>query len=724
MRDLDFTLGIEDENYIDSAPRPLNPDVGGLLGKSPAADTPSGMKLAVDTIPNNVVDPLSDSYPSLQVEDIPHDHPVDDPEPEPFFQRQSDGSVRINRLPEYSELTPAARKLYGDNPLAALQALAKYDETYLRDEARRLILGNMDTAEQLSLPIPEEERNLREAAAKAGMSLDEARFWQQKNPRYLNSQIENGEVLRLSGENGYVTEQLQSPSGAEQLRGDAVFLAQLEADMLGVWGTEPERWLYELRSGFGQVGVFGVKGMAAVARLGADLSAASNDRTNSRALQDWRRAADWWNEYALDKQAQWVGPSIDTGSPGWDFVRESVFRGSPMLGAFMALSAIPGVGTGGSSAIMGSLMAGDTYLTLRNDGISPMLSFAAAAPVGLVSYATSKFTFDNVSRYMAGRSPLKLFSFGTGLEVLEEGGQEIIENTTQSAAEGLARMIGDPEYNLRKFRMDMEEGFKGAIAEGGMASITTGAMRLFGVPIAARNQMRARAFADTFPRAGAAAAKTEVFTRAPDVLAASLNSMARHHNGGPVFTSVGELTQAGVTREAATAPIGEGGLGLKAEAYDKAAVTGDDIAVGYGDAVVFSQKQKETGNAKAEEAFSANPDAMSVGDIRAQKIEAEAVIDGAEVHFQNLQQNKEEGTPLRLRVFRAGLRAAGYDAYQADALTAMYTAGAERHAQQWGTTVEGWLDLQNVQLMMNQALLSSGRREAQYYLKVEVARWS
>lgn len=655
---------------------------------------------------------------------------IDVQEQKPLLYMKPNGHFGLNREPDIEkDFPPQLREMYGDDWVGMIRFMLE-DARDQGVERENFILRDMEAARKMGgADLPAFEKDLEILSAQAGMTQEEYRHWQERDPKYIANQITDREILRLSGREGYVTKLARDPSQREISRKDAMFYARAEAHYLAQKGDFFDRAGYDLRSGFGQVAAFGLTGMAAIARAGADIAEWNyNDKKNSPdafarseaagAYRGMKFSADWWNEYVKDKKAEWAGPPIDTGNPTLDFVRTSIFQGAPMLGAFVAASAIPGVGTAGSSAIMGSLMAGDTYNSLRNDGISPLIAASASVPVGLVSYATNKFTLDNLTRYLGGRSPMRLFSIGTALEVAEEGGQEVIENTTQAAAEGFARLIGDPEYNSRRFFADMKEGVLSAFTEGGMASISTGALRLLGFPFAVRNQVRANMFAKSFSQSGEAVAKTEIFARAPDMLAASMNNMAGHYNGGPVFTSVEELTQAGVTREQAIAPIKDGGLGLTKERYDAADASGDKIAVGYGDALVFKEKQKAAGNAKAEEAFSVHPDAMSVGDIRAQRLEAEAIIIDAETYFQQLQQNNEEGTPLRLRVFRAGLRAAGYNAMESDATTAMYRAGAKRHAEQWETTLEAWLDLRNVQLMMEQTILSSGRREAQYYSKL------
>ncbi|MCD7897305.1 MAG: hypothetical protein LUG50_11625 [Planctomycetaceae bacterium] len=551
-----------------------------------------------------------------------------------------------------------------------------------------------------------------------GMTEDELRHWNERDPKYLANQITDRELLRLSRPGGFYTTLSKNPDLSEAEREEYRRRAELEASYLvfNPRATYFDRAWYDTRVGFGQVGTFGLNAAAGTARFFADFS----DRRGAREW--WTSAADRLGEYAADKEARWLGPAIDTGNPVSDFIRTSIFQGTPMLGTFVGISLIPGVGVAGSAGLMGWGMGGGTYKTLRDDGISPELSALAAGGTGLVSYFTSKFTLDNLARYLGGRSPFKLFSVGTALEVSHEAGQELVENTAQATFEGMARLIGDKDATAAQEWRRWKDGFKNAFTEAGMAGVTTLGFRLLGFPVAMRNGMRAHVFTNTFKKSGDLIVQSEQFAKAPDILAAQLTEMAAHNGGGPVFTSVAEMTQAGVTRDQAVAPVAEGGLGLDAAKYDQAEVTGEDIPVGYGEALVFSQKQKMAGNAKAVDVFAADPDSMSVGQIKAMEAEADAIATESEAYFTSLQAGDDSKSPLRIKIFRSGLRASGrYDTHQADALAAMFWRGAERSAERWGMSVDEWLERQDVQLEMKSLMGKAGDIK-RYHAYIEESR--
>ena len=712
------------------------------LAGIPAAtggDEPFGVDLPVATIPDGARDPFSPGNyagafaPANLPGDLLNFQPASDPD-EPYITRMAGGGFTINRIPDPDELSPETYDLHKGNPALAIKAMINGPEA-LRADRERIILGKMQSVGELILPLPGMEENIESLAARAGMTVAEAEFWREKDKQYLDDQIAYRDVLRLSGPNGYVTQQLQNERGAKGLRWDNVVLAQMEADYLATNGSVIGRFGFDLRAGLGTVGIFAAKALAGGSRMMGDFYDFGDGIFQSvipdksvigakfQGARDWSKNwLEWqnneWDDIVQWSEANWSKPNIDTGSPVMDWTRGAVGRGIPFMAGAVGLAAIPGVGTSGAAGIIAGGMGSGTVFDLRKDGVSPGLALAAGAMTFAGSYLSTKFQLDNLTRYLGGRSHMRLFSVGTATEVGSEMFQEFTENTTQVVAESAARLIGLPEYTAKNFWTDIKNGLSESLDEGLAVGPTVAAMRLVGFPLAARNAARARSFAKHFTKSAEAAGKTELFKSSPETLAGQLTAMAWHNGDGRVFTTVASLDQAGVTRSQATAPVAEGGMGVDAKAYDDARATGADFAVGYGQAMVFGQKQAEAGNTLVLESFMADPDSLSVGDIARQRAEAEAIITQAETYYQEEVKGDAPGTPLRIKIFKAGLRAAGFDVHQAAALTAIYRRGAERQAELSGETVEQWLTRKNVRLEFEQTLLNTGRQEAKHYIQL------
>ncbi len=708
---------------------PLRFDLdGGSIGGLPAGGMSNSSPLNVPA--DNEVDPLNlpvDFLPdaaamaspadsgeepwSLDIDDLP-DIP---PPPEPLFERAPDGGIIIKHLPDLEELTPEIRRRIGDNPYAAVKLLAGAQDTAAQADYERLILGRMDTAAQLYLPMPDGQESIEYKAMGAGMSVAEAENWQKNDPKYLQDQITNREVLRVSGLGGYTTAQLQTPEGAERVRYDATLLAQMEADYLGVFGTPFQRMGYDLRVGFGQVGAFGTKAMAGVGQAIVDVSDWVNWR--HRKYDTIENVRSFWPEAVKNTEARWLGPSINTGNPINDYLRTSIFQGSPFLAASVGLAMLPGVGASGAAGIIGGGMGMETYGSLRAEGVSPLLSAAAAGGTFLASYYLNTFQLERWTKALRGKSPMRIFSAGTGIEAAEEFLSESGESLSQGLAEATAKILGKPGYSRDDWWRDMADSANGAFQEGLAAGTLAFATRLIGLPGAAQSQARAYTFDRNFKNTGAKMAETRLYKEQPKAMAQELNNIAKHHGGaGIVFTSVLELEQGGLTK----AQIVEG-LDISPDHYDYSRDNNLDLAIPYGNAAVFAQQQKDAGNDHYQNTFRADPDAMTGREILEQGREMQVVLQQAEAHFKAMGEGDEAGQPIRVKIFRAGLRAAGYQAEQADAAASIFWARAERAAELWGIGAEEWLERKDVQLEMGRSL-GNGREAARYRKLLEESR--
>lgn len=247
------------------------------LAGIPAAtggDEPFGVDLPVAAIPDGARDPFSPGNyagafaPANLPGDLLNFQPASDPD-EPYITRMAGGGFTINRIPDPDELSPETYDLHKGNPALAIKAMINGPEA-LRADRERIILGKMQSVGELILPLPGMEENIESLAARAGMTVAEAEFWREKDKQYLDDQIAYRDVLRLSGPNGYVTQQLQNERGAKGLRWDNVVLAQMEADYLATNGSVIGRFGFDLRAGLGTVGIFAAKALAGGSRMMGD----------------------------------------------------------------------------------------------------------------------------------------------------------------------------------------------------------------------------------------------------------------------------------------------------------------------------------------------------------------------------------------------------------------------------------------------------------------------
>lgn len=661
------------------------------------AGSPSALDLPVTGLPDSAA-PNEMSALSLPVDDLPFA-----PDPKPILGPAVPGyAYRTVNLPdvEWEDMTPEARRIYG-SPNVARQELFRFQGTSAQADAEYAILGKMTTTQELALPIPEAEEGIEEKARRAGMTVSAAEYYQANDPKYLESQIAIMDTMRASGSDGYVTKRMQEVEWVERHRASAAFLAQSEAYLRGISGDGMERIAYDLRVGFGQVGAFGMKAAAGGMQALADFAT----WTGNPDADLTRRTALDWRETAITKQAEWLGPAIDTGNPVTDFLRTSIFQGSPFLAGSVALALTP-AGPAGAAGIIAGGMGLETYGDTRAAGVSPLLSAAAAGGTFAASYFLNTFELTRWTNALRGRSPLGVFSFGTAKEV----GQELLSEAGESLAQGtltaLAKVIDAPGYTRMDFWRDVADSARGSLDEGVAAGTLAFAMRLAGAPGAVRGQARSYTFNKNFRAMGDTLEKTEIFKKSPAVAAEEINNTARHHGGaGIVFVSIPELEQGGLP----SATIIEG-LRVNADEYAYAKATNQDLAVPIGNALVFSRQQKAAGNEYFQNLFKADPDAMTGREIIEQSRELDVVLKLAEAEFAAMPEaEKADAMPLRIKTFRAGLLAAGFSQNEADASAAVFLARAKRAAELWGETADEWLDRKDVQLEFDTALSRAGQ---------------
>ena len=664
----------------------------------------------------------------LDVEDI--DNSI---EPEPLrFTQLPDGRLQANRIIDREELTPQAQQLWDINPMAVYNTLAGSRDTSAMADVDRLIFGRMQGARNLLITMPEQDNDLAVKAAKAGMTTDMVRYLSETNPEWLKERLEYAEIIHNSGTTGYITKQLQNHKSAQMLRYDAVLLSQMEADALGIFGSTADRIGYDLRVGFGQIGVLGVHALQGISEAILDINDFMDyegdvDLSLGLGIINWHKGSwsgqadkwqtdhmrTYWRETSKDAEARWLGPAINTGNPTTDWFRTAIFQGSPFLAASVGLSLIPGVGQAGAAAIIGGGMGLETYGELRESGVNPLLSAASAGWVAVTSYYLNRFELGIYNRALRGASPFRMFSVGT----VKEAGQEFFAESGEALAQGLAestaKLIGAPGYTRDDWWRDMRDSAYGSFQEGAAAGTLAFAARMFGLPAAARNQAKAYVFDNKFKATGQKLSETTLYQSGQfDVLSDTLNGTARHHGGaGVVFASVLDLEQGGLSKKDVIE-----GLRISPDDYAFAKDHNVDLVVPFGDAAVFSQRQKDAGNDHFQNVFKSDPDAMTGREILAQSREMATTLDLAEKRFKEMESASDTSMPARLRIFRTGLKAAGFDANQADAATAVFWARADRAAELWGITPEEWLERKDVQLEFQQSL---GRlREMNQYVKL------
>lgn len=645
----------------------------------------------------------------------------------PRFTPVGDGLYEANYPDiELDDLSPAMRGLVGDNLQQARQMLFWAPDA-IQGDLSRAALANMNRVRDLSstAPVPGPE-DLAEMSAKAGMTEEEAKYWMERDPKYIANQTADNEILRLVGPDGYTAQQMQQTDAADRIREDAVSLAQAEAWMLGTWadgvGGALARAGYDLRTGIGQVGVFGLKAASGLTRAADDivqggeglysafkeaglsheeLKAGATVETNSGLRPFTSDAMNYVNEAVKDAEAGWLGPEIDTGSPTLDRTRSALLRGAPFLAGSVTLAAIPGVGPTGAATVIGGGMGLETYSNLRDSGVEPGLAAASAGATAVTSIFLNRFQLDRWTRNLMGRSPFGRFSVGAAVETTQEAISEFGESLGQNFFEASAKLIGADGYTRDQWWRDMKSGTLDSFQEGAAAGALSLASRFFGLPGAARAQARSYVAADRFQKTQNQIGETKLYQSGQDaVVADHLNMAAKQHGGaGTMFVAVQDLEQSGLT----TSQIIEG-LGVSESDYAFARDNNVDLAVPYGNAAVFAKRQADEGNTLFQGIFRADPDALTGRDIVEQHHEMSAVLEQAEVNFKVMEDADNKGVPLRIKIFRSGLLAGGFDKNEADASASLFWARAQRAAVLWGKTPEQWLEDVDVQLEMDNAV--------------------
>lgn len=510
-----------------------------------------------------------------------------------------------------------------------------------------------------------------------------------------------------------------------------------EAERLGRDGTALERAWYDLKTGFGQVGTFALQGVAGTYQMLADLEGDSPDYVadlgaimegrGGLAEKETPEAAaarreqlavniEAVREMIKDAESGWLGPAIDTGNPVLDWTRTAILQGMPFLAGSMALAAIPGVGAGGAAAAIGGGMGAETYGSLRADGVSPGIAAAAAGGTAVTSYLLNSIQLPRWQRNLAGKSPIGQFTAGALRETIEEGLSEAGESLGQGFFEATARSIDQPGYTREQWFRDMKDAALESFQEGAAAGALSIATRMMGAPRMVRNQTRAMQFDKSFKQTMNQVGETKLYQAGQDaVVADHLTQTAKHHGaGGLVFASAQDLQQSGLKKS----EILEG-LGVSEQDFDFARDHNVDLPVDYGHAAVFAKRQADAGNALFQDAFRPDPDAMSGREIAEQRVEMEAILNQAEADFAALRDEQaaegKPGAPDRIQVFRAGLRAFGFDANESDAVSSLFWARAQRAGELYGETPEQWLDRKDVQLEMESTFRSDSRALKRYH---------
>lgn len=624
------------------------------------------------------------------------------------------------------EAAPDSVKRQFDYSPEAVQKYYRSQPQVQQAEMRKYIYGRMELADGVSLETPQQQHSVTEMAAKTNMTPEMVRWYLNNDQQRFDMILANAETLNAAGPDSYIVQQLMDPTSAGSLKRDKRHLAQIEANIeagaLGMFGTTAERIGYDVRVGFGSIGALGAGAISGAVQSALDIREfLNNNEWASNALRGTpldllntlRAVNDEQAEYiqaeapgiAEYARENWLGPAIDTGSPTIDFLRTSIFQGTPFLAGSVVLAMV--AGPSAAAGVIGGAMGLETYNETRQAGVSPLLAAAAAGGTAVSSYLLNSFQLSRYTRNIMGRSPFARFSVGAAVEAGEEFLSEAGESLSQSFLENTTKLIGAPGYTREQWFQDMAEDTLGAFQEGIAAGLLSAIVHVGGTPRAVRNQARAYA-ADRALKANIRqVAETELYKNKQfGIIADTANNMARHNGRqGYLFATIGELEQGGMTMSQLALPVDEGGLGISREDLNLAQSMNVDVVVPYGNAMVFAARQQEAGNAYYQDVFRIDPDAMSGREIFEQQREVAQVLEIAGQHFKEFEATGN--APERIKLFRDGLSAFGFDRNQSEALASVFWARADRAAELWGITPEEWLEQQNVQLELDRTLGSA-----------------
>lgn len=683
--------------------------IGGLPASNPAL---GGVTLPFDSIPESESGPEPQPL-ALPVDDLPFT-----PDPQPLVKVTPEGRVQLTQPITWDDMTPEAREQFA-SPEVAVLALANTVGTNVQADAERMILGRMETASVLALPLPEKVGSIDEIAQKAGMAPDMVRHYIENDPQYLKDQVTNTETLRLSGTDGYITKRLQEPDGAQLLREDAQRWSWMEKNLIES-GVGSKAWWETRRLGgetltqFSDMWRFTMDAITS-ARIGikerqlkqleeTDLSGTGFESLTAEERRRWVRELDYdirvltsardiyATEFAKNMHARFDMEPIRTGSIIYDeFVQ-------PALGVVPSLALALPAGPAGGYLIATSYGAG-IYNRAVDAGIDRRMAFGAA----LVGMVGTKYFGDmqlsSIRNAFRPRSPTGnwLGELGHGMLVgaVSNAGQSIASTLPYAAAKNL-REGG----SLAGFASDAwaDRGNWWAEAYGG--SMFSMFSSMLGLPLAARNQVKSTVFQARFTGIQDSVGETKLYKTNPALAADEINNAGRHHGGaGIVFASVETLEQGGLRGEALAKA-----LRVPLEDVTIAKASGMELAVPVGNAAVFAKQQAEAGNAYYQDVFKGDPEAMSAKQILDMSKDVEATLKLAEANFALPETEWQKKTPTAIRVFETGLRAAGRTREEAKAMAAVFQARAERAAEQWGVTPEEWLARKDVQLQFDKTL--------------------
>lgn len=664
----------------------------------------------------------------------------------PVFANQPDGSVLINRLPESDELSEEYRRRFNDNPFLAINALAG-TYNHERDEVLPLIFNQMDTARELTpvgmlaakweTPDGRKEdltlERLDEISDITGYSRDQVISLITNEPELLAQEYVKGKVMELSGEDGYVTKQMQIPGSFQNQIRDNDKWAWLEWTFANNGYTS--RVDYELQRIGGLTATMFTDiisaGGSAISRMQSFFSAENARIVSGMTREEYEQSIGYQflSDEEYEESIKGVVNASRSGAAtfkddaeffeAWGQLQQSEFARNPVetessIYNYLvqpATGTLPSLLTGlalgpAGPAFIGLSYGSGTYNRLRAENVSPLAS-GLAGGVGIVAATLGGgIELNNFRRLVNPTSPMGLFS----RQFAQNVATAAVSNATQSAGQSIAYASAKAYEGDAPFIETLWNDRANWVAEayGGAATALIGG--ILRVPAVAAYQHRTMLFNRSFTEMRDAYMQTQSFENNDAYASAELTGIAAKHGASTIYISPTTLESRNVSRETILDAVN-----VTAEEYSDAIENDSVIPVAIGDAVVLDSRIIKEGGESIADTLRLNPNDPSFADFEATAEEVNSVIGMAEqiiIEQSNTEaQGRPSERPNRLSVWHAGLRAFGMTKDEADVLTAYFQAQATQSAEKWGISLEQWLERADVQLQFDTTLANAGRMQ-------------
>ncbi|MCD8349894.1 MAG: hypothetical protein LUC93_04700 [Planctomycetaceae bacterium] len=687
-----------------------------------------------------------DGVPSIDIPDgydIPESEPLSldisslpqmpSEEIEELFTLNSSGHYRINpRYLQPGAMTPEAADISDNDPVAVASAILRMSPEY-RESAMRQAFVGMNQAARLIPPHPDVENGIIEAMEKTGYPRERIEWLRDNDPETLNADIKANQVLKLSGVGGYTTQKAQDPNSILNRTHETEAWADLEYNMRNLgYGSKVRYETSRLAGSFVTMGTD-------IARAGYDFHksrvAASHQRAlddldtlapeeqeiHARSMSGGRWTAEQYRQYnqsviTESNEARLEARDASRFAQAW-LEKKPIKTDSWLYNNFVqpatgvAPSLIAGLLAGPFGAGVIALSYGSgTYNRLIDSGVDAGPSAAMAIFGGIMAYGGGNIGLKNINKMFNARTPLGIFNRETVRGVAVGGASNAVQSIGQTLPYAFGRNVFREDGSTERFFSDVwadRMNWAGEAHGGAMFAFLS---RLAGIPFVARSQYRSVMATRSDRAVGQKAAKTDLFKKGQDaILSNEINNTARHNNvPSRRFITADTLSQAGVSDAEAVSQ-----LNVTTDDLNWSRDTGGEIAVPLGNAVVFTERQKANGNNKLDGAFKADPADVTVAQLQEQANEVDAVIKLAENKYTDLTISRGK-PPARIEALRKGLVAAGtttagVSEAEANAAAAVMWARAERAAEQWGETIDQFLERVDVQLEFDAALADAAK---------------